>query len=74
MKWLESVKKEYLPHMDEKSQYYITKIDDSRQFTAVRCAMGANICMYGRSASSGVESMNQENKIVCSKTAVDVLR
>jgi hypothetical protein len=74
LKWLESVKKEYLPHMDEKSQYYITKIDDSRQFAAVRCAMGANICMYGRSASSSVESMNRENKIVCSKTAVDVLR
>jgi hypothetical protein len=35
--------------------------------------MGVNICMFGCLASSGVESMNQANKIVPYKTAVDIL-
>jgi len=35
--------------------------------------MGDNICMFGKSASSGVEAMNCENKLARQKTAGDVL-
>ena len=35
--------------------------------------MGDNICMFGKSASSGVEAMNCANKLARQKTAVDVL-
>jgi len=35
--------------------------------------MGDNICMFGKSASSGVEAMNCANKLARHKTAVDVL-
>ncbi len=35
--------------------------------------MGDNICMFGKSASSGVEAMNCANKLSQQKTAVDVL-
>ena len=35
--------------------------------------MGPRICMYGKSASLGIESMNRANKIVRLNTAVDML-
>jgi hypothetical protein len=44
-----------------------------KQYAAARCEMGDDICMYGRSASSGVESMNRANKLVRLKTSVDML-
>ena len=49
------------------------KLPDECQYAAVRCAMGSNICMFGKSASSGVESMNNANHIARQKTAVDAL-
>ena len=67
------MKTEHLQELYEKDRHYLTKLDDNWQFAAVHCAMGDNICMYGCSASSGVESMNRANIIVCEKTAVDIL-
>jgi hypothetical protein len=43
------------------------------QFPAARCAQGDSVCMYGKSASSGVEAMNRGNEDICQKTAVDIL-
>ncbi len=53
--------------------HYLTKLPDKCQYPAARCAMGDNICMFGKSASSGVESMNNANQLARQKTAVDVL-
>ncbi len=49
------------------------KLTDECQYPAARCAMAENICMYSKSASSGVESMNRANTIARQRTAVDVL-
>ena len=43
------------------------------QYPAARCSMGPNICMYGHSASSGAESMNNANNLARQKAAVDIL-
>jgi hypothetical protein len=53
--------------------HYLTKIDDKMQYPAARCSMGANICMYGHSASSGAESMKNANDLARQKAAVDIL-
>ncbi len=42
-----------------------------QQYPAVRCAQGENICMYSRTASQTVESMNQANMSIREQTAVD---
>jgi hypothetical protein len=34
--------------------YYLFNIAEEMQFPAARCAQGDSICMYGKSASSGV--------------------
>ncbi len=43
------------------------------QFPAARCAQGDSVCMYGKSAYSGVEAMNRANEDIRHKTAVDIL-
>jgi hypothetical protein len=53
--------------------HYLTKLADECQYPAARCAMVDNICMFGKSVSSGVESMNNANQLVHQKTAVNVL-
>jgi hypothetical protein len=53
--------------------YYLQKLADDVQYPAARCAGNDTICMYGKSASSGVESMNNANQVARQKTAVDVL-
>jgi len=51
----------------------IKKLNDEQQYPAAQCAMGDDICMYNKSASLGVESMNQANSVARERTAVDVL-
>ncbi len=46
-------------------------VNDNQQYPAARCAMGDNIVMYQRSASSTAESMNRANVRAREKTAVD---
>ena len=70
---LESMKQKYYPHMHPTDAYYLQKLGDEVQYPAARCAVNNTICMYGKSASSGVESMNNANQIARQKTAVDVL-
>jgi hypothetical protein len=52
---------------------YLTDVSDAVQYPAARCAMGPTVCMYGRSASSGVESMNHANKDTRHPLSVDCL-
>jgi hypothetical protein len=54
-------------------RHYLFSIAEEMQFPASRCAQGNFVCMYGISASSGVEAMNRENEEIRQKTAVDIL-
>jgi hypothetical protein len=53
--------------------HYLTKLPDRSQYPAARCAVGDNICMFSKSALSGVESMNKVNQLAQQRTAVDIL-
>jgi hypothetical protein len=53
--------------------HYVFNIAEEMQFPASRCAQGNSVCMYGKSASSGVESTNRANEDIRQKTAVDIL-
>ena len=70
---LERLKEKYYPHMHPTDAYYLQKLPDNVQYPAARCAMDDDICMYGKSASSGVELMNNANQVARQKTTVDVL-
>ena len=63
----------FLQGMSDAERQFLTKLPDNVQYPAAWCAMGPNICMYGRSASSGVESMNRANMDVRSPRSVDSL-
>jgi hypothetical protein len=63
----------HLDKLHERDHHYLMKLDKTKQFAAARCAMSTEIFMYGRSSSSGVESMNRANKLVREKNAVDIL-
>ena len=70
---LEKNKATYYPQMHPAALHYLTKLQDKCQYPAARCAMGENICMFNKSASSGVESMNRANNLARQRTAVDIL-
>jgi hypothetical protein len=63
----------FLHKLHERERHFLTKIPNEKQFAAARCAMSPDICMYGRSASSGVEAMNRANKLVREKMAINIL-
>jgi len=70
---LEACKTKYYPEMHPSAVNYLAKLNDDQQYPAARCAMGDEICMYNKSASLGVKSMNQANSVARERTAVDVL-
>jgi hypothetical protein len=53
--------------------HYLFNIAEEMQFPAARYAQGNSVCMYGKSASSGVEAMNRANEDIHQKTAVGIL-
>jgi hypothetical protein len=59
--------------MHPTDHHYLFNIANEMQFPAARCAQSNSICMYGKSASSGVESMKRANDDIPQKTAVDIL-
>ena len=73
MRQMKAEKAAYLDQLHPTNRHYLTKIQDEKQYPAAQCAMAQDICMYGKSASLGVESMNRAIKIVREKTAVDIL-
>ena len=68
---LNEIKHQHSSHMSDKALRYLNTINDHQQYPCARVSMGEDICMYQRSASSSVESMNNANKSVRARTAVD---
>ena len=66
-------KKQHYKDMHPTDVHYLSKLPDECQYPAARCAMGPNICMYSKSASSGSESMNRANHQARDRTAVDII-
>jgi hypothetical protein len=52
---------------------YLNLISNKQQFPAVRCAMAETVCMYGKTASSGVKAMNRANNSIQRQTAANIL-
>ena len=63
----------YLDTLHPTDRHYLTKLVDSVQYPAARCAMGDYVCMHSCSASLGSESMNRANMVVRRAAAIDVL-
>jgi len=70
---LEKNKAKYYPQMHPTAHHYHAKFEDNCQYPAARCAMGDNICMFSKSTSSGVESMNRANNLARQRMAVNIL-
>ncbi len=51
----------YEHQMTQAHVKYLNSITDKQQFPAARCAMAEMVCMFGKTASSGVEAMNHAN-------------
>ncbi len=51
---------------------YLFNIAQEIQFPAARYAQGNPVCMYTKSASSGVEAINRANEDIHQETAVDI--
>jgi hypothetical protein len=68
---IDKLKFEHAGEMQNNALRFLASIPDSQQFPAARCGMGNDICMYQRTASSSVESMNRANQRVQDRTAVD---
>ncbi len=69
---LSATRKKYEERMHPTDCHYLFYISDETQFPAARCAQGNSVCMHGKTASSGVESMNRANEDICQRTAVDI--
>ncbi len=66
-------RKKYKDRMHPTDRHCLFNVANEMRFPAARCAQGNSICMYGKSVSSGVESMNRENDDICQRMAVDIL-
>ncbi len=70
---LSATRKQYEKKMYPTDCHYLFNIAEEMQFPATRCAQGDSVCMYGKSASFGVEAMNRANEDIHQKTAVNIL-
>jgi hypothetical protein len=70
---LSATRKKYEDKMFPIDRYYLFNIAEKMQFPAARCAQDNSVCMYGKTASSGVEAMNRGNEDIRHGTAVDIL-
>jgi hypothetical protein len=70
---LSAARKKYVDKMFRTDRHYLFNIAEEMRFPAARCAQGDSVCMYGKSASSGVEAMNRANEDIHQKTSVDIL-
>ncbi len=71
------LKHKYEGQMKPAHLAYLNSLEDDQQYPAARCDKAHDvlhdICMHGKTASSGVKSMNRANNNVRGRTAVDVL-
>jgi hypothetical protein len=70
---LSATRKKYKDMMFPTDRHYLFNITEKMQFPAARCAWGNSVCMYGKTASSGVEAINRANEDIHHRTAVDLL-
>jgi hypothetical protein len=73
---LQFLRNKYLQQMKPAHVAYLETVPANQQFPAARCAKLDNrpdVYMYGKTASSGVESMNRANDEARGKSAVDPL-
>ncbi len=63
----------YEHQMTQAHVKYLISITDEQQFPTARCAMAEMVCMYGKTASSGVKAMNRANDSIRRQTAIDTL-
>ncbi len=70
---MNQIRNRYAEYVPQKALEYLSKLDDAAQYLAARCEMGDGICMYGTSASSGLESMNQANMCAHQQSTVDII-
>jgi hypothetical protein len=54
-----ATRKQYEEKMYPTDCHYVFNIAEEMQFPTSRCAHSNSVCMYGKSKSSGVESMNR---------------
>jgi hypothetical protein len=59
---LSATRKKYEDKMFPTDRHYLFNIAEEMQFPAARCAQGNLVCMYGKTASSGVEAMKWQMK------------
>jgi hypothetical protein len=70
---LSAKRKKYKDKMFPTDHHYLLSIAEEMQFPATRCAQGNSVCMYSKTASSGVEAENRANEDIHHRTAVDIL-
>ncbi len=70
---IEVQREKHLAKIATKTLRYINNVHDTAQYPAARCGMSSNIYMYGQSASSGNESMNQANQRARERMAINVV-
>jgi hypothetical protein len=70
---LSATRKKYEGKMFPTDHHYLFNIVEEMQFPAARCAQSDSVCMYGNTASSGIEAMNRAYEDICQRTAVDIL-
>jgi hypothetical protein len=70
---LSATRQQYEENMHPTDKHYLFRIPEEMQFPAARCAQGNSVCMYGKSASSGVEATDRANEDIRQKTAVGIL-
>jgi hypothetical protein len=70
---LSATRRQYKEKMHPTDHYYLFRTPDEMQFLTAWCAQGNSICMYGKTASLGVEAMNRANEDIHQKTAVGIL-
>jgi hypothetical protein len=67
----------YYPQMRPAHTAYLDALRDVQQYPAARCHKDGDdvpdIYMFGKTASSGVKSMNRANEDVRKRTAIDLL-
>jgi hypothetical protein len=68
---IETARSTDLYHMQTCAVAYLNKVPDHQQYPASRCAQMEGVCMFMRTASSLVESMNRANASVRERTAVN---
>ncbi len=67
------LKQKYEDQMKPAHVAHLSALKDDQQYPAARCTKAHDVYMYGKTALSGVKSMNRANDNVRARTAVHML-